>query len=579
MQSSKKLGIKLLPTLLVLMSMLLVACGGSTPSTTVPSQKAPASQQVLNFPFANAISDLKTMDPALSTDAASIAGIDLVFTGLVQFDNNLRVTPQLASSYSVASDGLTWTFHLRPNLKFSDGTPLTSADVAYSIDRALQPATKSVVGPVYLALIKDSDKLNAGKIPTIIGDSLLTPDPSTLVIIANKQAAYFLDALVYSTSYVVEKSVIEKYGATWTDHLADNGGQGGDGPFKVQSWTHGTNIVFVPNPNYYGPQPQLTKLTYPFYKDTATNFEAYQAGQTDYAQGVPTSDLTIARALPNNQYQSVPQLWINYYTMNYLVKPFDNIHIRQAFDLAINKDLIVHSVWKDTLIATNHIVPKGMPGYNANLTAPDGVTGTSGDTTKAKALLQQGLQEEGWSSISQMPAIKLTYPSGSPDTDNEVAALLQMWQTTLGVSVKANPEDFNKLLTDTEAALNNPNGLQFWGIAWIADYPDPQDWTTLQFGKGSQYNQINYGQNNSADAATQQQTQQALAAADINQDQTSRMQAYNQAEQQLVNDVAWLPMEQVAVQQVLKPYVRGMVFNPQLLIPPNDWGNIFIATH
>jgi oligopeptide transport system substrate-binding protein len=581
MQSSKKLGIKLLPTLLVLMSMLLVACGGgsTTTTTTVPSQKAPASQQVLNMPLENQTSDLKTMDPALSTDAPSIAGIDLAFTGLVQFDNNLRVTPQLASSYSVASDGLTWTFHLRPNLKFSDGTPLTSADVVYSIDRALQPATKSVVGPVYLALIKDSDKLNAGKIPTIIGDSLLTPDPNTVVIIANKQAAYFLDALVYSTSYVVEKSVVEKYGATWTDHLSDNGGQGGDGPFKVQSWTHGTSIVFVPNPTYYGPQPQLTKLTYPFYKDTGTNFQAYQAGQTDYAQGVPTADLSIARALPNNQYSLVPQLWINYYTMNYLVKPFDNIHIRQAFALAINKDLIVHSVWKDTYIATNHIVPKGMPGYNPNLTAPDGVTGTSGDTTKAKALLQQGLQEEGWSSVSQMPPVKLTYISGSPDTDNEVAAIQQMWQTTLGVNVKTNPEEFNKLLTDSEAALNNPNGLQFWGIAWIADYPDPQDWTTLQFGKGQQYNQINYGQNNSADAATQQQTQAALAAADVNPDNTSRMQAYNQAEQQLVNDVAWLPMEQVAVSQVLKPYVRGIVFNPQLLIPPNDWGNIFIATH
>jgi len=131
MQTSKKLGLKLLPTLLVLMSMLLVACGGSTSTSTtpVPSQKAPAAQQVLNMPFENAISDLKTMDPALSTDAASISGIDLVFTGLVQFDNNLKVQPQLASSYSVGSDGLTWTFHLRPNLKFSDGTPLTSADV------------------------------------------------------------------------------------------------------------------------------------------------------------------------------------------------------------------------------------------------------------------------------------------------------------------------------------------------------------------------------------------------------------------------------------------------------------------
>ena len=579
MRPGKKLVTRLLPTCLALMAMLLVACGGTTSTTTTASQKAPAAQQVLNFPFENAIPDLKTMDPALSTDAASIAGIDLIYTGLVQFDDNLKVQPQLASSYVLGSDGLTWTFHLRPNLKFSDGTPLTSADVVYSINRALLPATKSVVGPTYLALIKDSDKLNAGKIQTIINDSLLTPDANTVVIIANKKASYFLDALVYSTSYVVEKSVIEQYGANWTDHLSDNGGQGGDGPFKVQSWTRGTNITFVPNPNYYGPHPQVQKLIYAFYKDTGTNFKAYQAGQTDYSLGVPTSDLATARALPNNQFMLIPQLWINYYTMNYLVKPFDNIHIRQAFDLAVNKDLIVHSVWKDTLIATNHIVPKGMPGYSSNLTGPDGVTGTSGDTTKAKALLQQGLTEEGWTSVSQMPPVTLTYSSGNPDEDNEVAALVQMWQNTLGVSVKAAPEDFNKLLTDSEAALNNPKGLQFWGIAWIADYPDPQDWTTLQFGAGAPYNQINYGQNHSTDAVQQQQTQQALAAADVNPDQTSRLQAYNQAEQQLVNDVAWLPMEQVAVAQVLKPYVKGMVFNPQLLIPPNDWGNIFIATH
>ncbi len=577
MQPGKKLITRLLPTCLALMAMLLVACGGgSTTTTTTTPSKAPAAQQVLNMPFYNQVSDNKTFDPALSTDTNSIAAIDLVFTGLVQLDDNLKIQPQLASTYQMASDGLTWTFHLRPNLKFSDGTPLTSADVVYSINRALLPATKSVVGPTYLALIKDSDKLNAGKISTIIGDSLLTPDPNTVVIIANKKAAYFLDALAYSTSYVVEKSLIDKYGDNFTDHLNEGGG---DGPFEVQAWNHGTNIVLVPNPNYYGPHPQLTKLIYPFYKETDTNFKAYQAGQTDFAFGVPSADLATAKALPNNQYHLVPQLYLNYYTMNYLVKPFDNIHIRQAFALAINKDLIAHSVWKDTVIASNHIVPKGMPGYNPNLTGPDGVASTSGDTTKAKALFQQGLTEEGWTSVSQMPAIKLTYSSGNPDSANEVAAVIQMWQTTLGVSVKANPEDFNKLLTDSEAALNNPNGLQFWGIAWIADYPDPQDWTTLQFDKGAQYNQINYGQNNSASAATQQQTQQALEAADVNPDQTSRLQAYMQAEQQLVNDVAWLPMEQVAISIVLKPYVKGMVFNAQFLTPPNDWGNVYIASH
>jgi len=566
----------LLPTILALIGMLLVACGGTSTTTTTTSGKATPDKQVLNMPFQNGTSDIKTFDPALSTDANSIAAIDLVFTGLVQLDDNLQVQPQLASSYSLSSDGLTWTFKLKPNLKFSDGTPLTSVDVVYSINRALLPATKSVVGPTYLGLIKDSDKLNAGKISTIIGDSLLTPDPNTVVIIANKKAAYFLDALVYSTSYTVEKSLVDKYGTNFTDHLNEGGG---DGPFKVQTYTHGTNIVLVPNPDYYGAKPQLTKLIYPFYKQTDTNYKAYQAGQTDYAYAVPSADLASAKALPNNQYSLVPQLTIFYLTMNYLVKPFDNIHIRQAFDLALDKDLIAHSVYKDAVLASNHIVPKGMPGYNPNLTGPGGVASTKGDPTMAKALFQQGLTEEGYTSVAQLPAIKLSYPSGNQDTDNEIAAEIQMWQTTLGVSVKANPEDFNKLLTDTEAALNNPKGLQFWWLGWIADYPDPQDWTTLQFGKGQQYNQMNYGQNNTADAAQQQQVQQALAAADVNPDNASRLQAYMQAEQQLVNDVAWLSIDQAAASQVLKPYVKGMVFNAQLLIPPDDWGKIYIQAH
>ena len=197
MRSSKKLMTTLLPTFLALMGMLLVACGGSTSTTPTTSGKATPDKQVMKFPIVAGISDIKTFDPALSTDAASIAAIDLVFTGLVQLDDKLQVQPQLASSYSLSSDGLSWTFKLKPNLKFSDGTALTSADVTYSINRALQPVTKSTTAPIYLALIKDSDKLVAGKISTIIGDSLLTPDPNTVVIIANKKAAYFLDALAY----------------------------------------------------------------------------------------------------------------------------------------------------------------------------------------------------------------------------------------------------------------------------------------------------------------------------------------------------------------------------------------------
>ncbi len=574
MRPGKKITYGFLPALLCLCAILLAACGGTTttpPGSSGPT-KAPANKQIAILPESG-VSDIQTFDPGLATDLNSIAAIDLVFTGLVQLDDKLQVQPQLAASYSVAADGLTWTFHLRPNLKFSDGTPLTSADVAYSIDRALQPAEKSTVGPIYLALIKDSDKLVAGKIKTIIGDSVMTPDPSTVVLIANKKASYFLAALTYPSSYVLEKSLIDKYGNTkFTDHLTEGGG---DGPFKVASYTHGQNIIFVPNPNYYGHIPQLAKVVYPFYKDIDTVYKAYQVGQVDFTS-IPSANLATARKL-TNEYHQVPQLWISYYIMNYLVKPFDNIKIRQAFALAINKDLIVQTVWKNSLIPTNHIVPKGQPGYTPNLTGPDGVASTAGDPTKAKALFQAGLQEEGMT-LATLPPIRLTYSSGSKDSDNEVAALQQMWQNVLGVSVKADPIDFNKLLSELTAATNNPKGLQMWGIGWIADYPDPQDWLTLQFDKGVPNNNANYGQNSTSDAAQQQAVQQQLEAADINPDQNARLQAYMQAEQQLVNDVAWLPMEQVANNFLRKPCMAGVVDNPQDLTPPDDWGNIYKTT-
>src|SRR5438128_2494257 len=320
MQPRRKLIAKLPPTFLVWMVLLCSACGTGSKETITAPQKAPASQQVFVDPEVG-VADIATFDPGLSPDFASIAAINMVFTGLVQLDDTQQVAPQLAQSWQVSSDGLIWTFHLRPDLHFSDGTPLTSSDVAYSIDRALQPAEKSSVGPAYLALIKDSDKLNAGQIKTIIGDSLLTPDPSTIIIIVKQKASYFLDALTYPCSYIVEKRLVQKYGVSFTDHLTEGGG---DGPFKVSRYIHGKEIVFVPNPYYYGPKPQLRQVVFPFYRGADVAFRAYQAGQVDFS-GVPTAELSMAKALPNGQFHQVSQLVILYYAMNYLVKPFDNI--------------------------------------------------------------------------------------------------------------------------------------------------------------------------------------------------------------------------------------------------------------
>jgi peptide/nickel transport system substrate-binding protein/oligopeptide transport system substrate-binding protein len=191
----------------------------------------------------------------------------------------------------------------------------------------------------------------------------------------------------------------------------------------------------------------------------------------------------------------------------------------------------------------------------------------------------KGLRAEGWTSVAQMPPITLTYASGISNFDQEVSAMISMWRKVLGVTVTAHPVDYNTLLADVTAATNNPQGLQMWGLAWVGEYPDPQDWLTRQFDAGVPNNNMNYGQNYSNDAARQQSTQRLLETADANFQSQPRIQAYQNAEQQLVNDVAWLPMEQVTQVYLLKPYVIGMSANPQGQIPPDDWARIFIAQH
>jgi len=155
----------------------------------------------------------------------------------------------------------------------------------------------------------------------------------------------------------------------------------------------------------------------------------------------------------------------------------------------------------------------------------------------------------------------------------------QTWQKVLGVSVKINDIDFNKLTADQESTINNAKGLQFYaGPGWIADYPDPQDWLTLQFDVGTPYNTMNYGQNNSADASKQQSVQKQLEQADLMLDKAARLQAYNSAEQQLVNDVAWLPIYQFVLNYLIKPCVVGFTLNGLQLTPPDSWANVFIST-
>nr|BBH89507.1 ABC transporter substrate-binding protein [Thermosporothrix sp. COM3] len=554
--------------LLGFLALLVVACGGGNTTTANDGGKAPENRQVLVQPMVGPGS-LKTLDPPI---AGGPRVVSMLYTGLVQLDENLQVIDQLAQTHEVASDGVTWTFKLKPNLKFSNGDPLTSEDVVYSIDRALQPATKAPDALFYLRLIKDADKLATGKIKTLIGSSLLTPDPQTVKIITSKKASHFLYALAYETAFVVNKKVVEKYGSSYTHHIKEGAGAG---PYILSEADENKAFVFVPNPNYNGPKPQIKKVIIPFYKSQDTMYQAYQTGEVSYTN-VPPSQLEAAQKLPNNQFYKAAIQGTTYYTMNYLIKPFDNQKVRQAFALALDKEQIARSVYKDTIIPTNHIVPQGANSYNPNLKGPAGVNDLKGDKAKAKALFEEGLKEEGLSR-DKLPPITLSIPQGDTLVQREAVVVQQMWNETLDLDVRVSVVETSKYYEDMDATKNNPHGMMIWRSYWKADYADPQNWLTLLFDKESTFNNENYGTNNASNKAEQQKAIDLMYTADANFNQDERIKQYQEAEQMVVDHAAWIPLFQMTKVQVRKPCVKGMINSAPFDPAPDNWSKIYIS--
>jgi oligopeptide transport system substrate-binding protein len=529
---------------------------------------APMQDQVYRMPVVG-ISDASMLDPTQATNSQSMTVAAMLYSGLVTLDDNSVAMPALAASWSLSPDNITYTFHLHPGLKFSDGRSLTSNDVAYSINRALQPATRSDTCMTYLGMIQDAAKLHAGKIRTLIGDSLLTPDPLTMIIKLSAPAPYFLTALAFPCSYVVENISDPKTNGPFV-----SGGE--TGPFEVQQYIHGQEIDVVPNPNYDGARPHFSKVIIDLFQNADQSYKAFLAGKLDMTP-VPSDvlqDATMNR-LQVLQRQPLPLLY--YFGMNYLEKPFDNVQIRQALALALNKDAIAALVGNGELVPTNHFIPAGMPGFNFNLNGPDGQAGTFGNPSQAQTLLKIGMAAEGWSSVSQIPPITFTYADNSTAMTNEINEAIQMWQSILGIQVRANPVSDSTLQHDISATVNNPRGLQMWAASWQIPYPDPEAIISQAFGAQSPFNAVNYGATNVSDAAAQQIVQVSLAENEANEN-LIRMSNYQAIEQQLANDVAWIPMFQGTTQVLSQPDVYTYGFKNELytFITPTMWENMYI---
>ncbi len=398
------------------------------------------------------ITELQTLDPATAGDTASFTALSLVHAGLVRFDEHLEVAPDGASDFQVSADGTLYTFTIREGLTFADGTPVEASDFAYSLNRVLQPETKSFVGPDQFGVIVGAMDVSNGVAKEASGIKVI--GPRTLEIMLIQPVAYFLSQLASPYGYVVPQKLVES-GPQWQDRAY------GTGPYRVKTWKHGESLMLEKNDRYWRGAPQISYVFMPFTVDSETAFQQYLAGQLDIMGNqqtpLPASRVQQVQSLPD--FRSSAVLVTRYIGFNNVQAPFDNVDVRRAFALAVDREYLAHEVLANTVVPATRILPAGMLGTQLPIQP------LQFDATAAKAALAQA----GFARGAAFPEVTLAY-ANEGDNALVVQALQQMWKANLGVDVKLQSyqlNDFNNALDTTY--FTPKQGLQFYFSVWGAD--------------------------------------------------------------------------------------------------------------
>ncbi|MBI4307514.1 MAG: peptide ABC transporter substrate-binding protein, partial [Chloroflexi bacterium] len=436
------------------------APGGAQQAAPAPAQAsgAPPAAGAKGGTLRLLWNDPPTLDPALASDTDS-AGIVLeVFSGLVALTPELKIVPDIAERWEVSPDAKTYTFHLRKNAKFQDGKPVTARDFKYSWERAADPATESTTVDLYMGDIVGVRDVVRGKAKEISG--LKVVDDNTLQVTIDAPKAYFLAKMTYQVAAVVDRANVQS-GKNWTQRA------NGTGPFKLREYSIGQRIVLARNDNYYRePMPKLDQVVYSL--SGGTPMTMYENNEID-ATGVGLADIDRVRdpknPLNKDLITSPPEFAIYFVGFNVTKPPFDDVKVRQALTLVIDKESITKNVFSGLRVPAYGVLPPGLPGFNQNL------KGLRYDPQKAKQLLAESKY------AGKMPRITLSVPGtgGSVGLDDE--AMIEMWKKELGVAVEIQQAEWATYLQDL-----NQRKYQMWGgSGWVADYPDPEDFLDILF--------------------------------------------------------------------------------------------------
>jgi len=416
----------------------------------------------------------ETLDPALITGQPEGRIVNALFEGLLRFDRRGRSTPGVASSWEVSPDRLTYTFHLRPDARWSDGKPVVARDFLESWRRTLDPVTASAYSYQLFAVKGAEEFANTpvGNIGDFSKVGVKAPDERTLVVTLRQATPYFLDLCAFPTLYPVRTDPISKYGDEWVKP----GKLVGNGAFLLSSWRINDSVRLEKNPLYWDrAKVRLNSVeVLPISKaNVAYNF--YAAGQADLIMDkglAPPSLLDALKVRPD--FHAAPFLGSYFLRFNCAKGPFTDPRVRKAFSMALDRKRVTTKITRAGETDALSFVPPGIPGYKA----PEGLAENHAEARRL-------LAEAGYPGGKGFPLTSYLYSEGELN-EGMAIELQSMWKEVLGVTVQLARQEW-------KVYLNSLGSLDF-GIArssWVGDYPDPNTFLDL-FVSGSGNNRTGW---------------------------------------------------------------------------------------
>jgi oligopeptide transport system substrate-binding protein len=486
----------------------------------------------------------QTLDPAIVTGQLEGRICLALFEGLTTRDAKGNIIPGMAEKWEVSPEGLTYTFHLRPGIKWSNGEALTSYDFLNSWERVLNPLTASEYA-YQLYYLVNGEAYGTGKLTDFSQVGVKAPDDHTLVVTLTHPTAYFLELTSFQTLVPVHLATVKKYGNDWTKP----GRMVSNGPYVLKQWRLDNYILVEANPYYWRPVAVHRIKVLPTSSPTAC-FNLFYSRKTDLILDTRSIPSGLVQDIKDTPYfHANPFGATSFLRYNVTRKPFDDPRVRKALALALDKEDIVKKITRGGEAIANTLVPPGNPGY----IAPEGL---SYNVAEARRLLA----EAGYPGGKGFPDVQMLYAKRG--TGEQVAAEMQaLWKRDLGItSIGLRAQEW-KVYLNTQELIDFDMCLS----AWIGDYNDPQTFIDM-FVTGGGNNDTGW---------SNLQYDRMLATSENTADPAARMKILSDMEKILVDDdVPIVPLFFWVGMSLYYPDKLGG-FEPNF-VDDHRWGEFYI---